>query len=77
MSTLAIKFRRMRVVWADGAYAGALPAWVRGLRTWGKVRLKIVRKTKWQQGVAVLPRRWIVERTFDWFGRYCSRAFRT
>ena len=37
---------------------------------WGKVRLEIVRKAKGQQGFAVLPWRWIVERTFAWCGRY-------
>jgi transposase len=37
LSVLATQFRRLRVIWADGAYAGALPSWVRGLRKWGKV----------------------------------------
>ena len=32
LSILATKFRRLRVIWADGAYAGTLPSWVRGLR---------------------------------------------
>ncbi len=62
LSILATKFRRLHVIWADGAYAGALPGWVRGLRKRGKVRLEIVRKAKGQQGFAVLPWRWIVER---------------
>ena len=70
LSTLVTKFRRLRVIWADGAYAGTLPSWVRGLRKWGKVRLEIVRKVKGQRGFAVVPWRWIVERTFAWLGRY-------
>jgi putative transposase len=70
LSILASKFRRLRVIWADGAYAGTLPSWVRGLRKWGKVRLEIVRKAKGQRGFAVVPWRWIVERTFAWLGRY-------
>ena len=49
-STLATKFRRLRVIWADGAYAGTLPSWVRGLRKWRKVRLEIVRKVKGSGG---------------------------
>ena len=53
LSVLATQFRRLRVIWADGAYAGALPSWVRGLRKWGKVRLEIVRKAKGRQGFAV------------------------
>ena len=44
--------------------------WVRGLRKWGKVRLDIVRKAKGHRGFAVVPWRWIVERTFAWLGRY-------
>lgn len=72
LSVLETKFRRLRVIWADGAYSGTLPIWVRGLRQWGKVRLEIVRKAKGQQGFAVVPWRWIVERTFAWLGR-CRR----
>jgi putative transposase len=60
LSVLGSQSRRLRVIWADGAYAGGLPSWVRGLRKWSKVRL----------GFAVLPWRWIVERTFAWLGRY-------
>jgi transposase len=70
LSVLATQFRRLRVIWADGAYAGALPSWVRGLRKWGEVRLEIVRKAKGRLGFAVVPWRWIVERTFAWLGRY-------
>ena len=70
LGTLAAQFRRLRVVWADGAYAGRLEHWVRRLRPWGKVRLEIVRKPKGQRGFAVLPWRWIVERTFAWLGRW-------
>ena len=70
LSVLATQFRRLRVIWADGAYAGALPSWVRGLRKWGKVRVEIVRKAKGRRGFAVVPWRWIVEWTFAWLGRY-------
>jgi hypothetical protein len=47
LSMLATRFRRLRVVWADRAYAGSgLQHWVRRLRPWGKVRLEIVRKPR-------------------------------
>jgi len=36
LPALRTRFRRLRVIWADGAYAGDLQAWVRGLRKWGK-----------------------------------------
>jgi putative transposase len=70
LSALTTQFRRLRVIWADGAYAGTLEPWVRGLRKWGKLRLEIVRKPKGQRGFAVAPWRWIVERTFAWLGRH-------
>jgi len=70
LRVLTTQFRRLRVSWADGAYAGALQPWVRGLRKWGKLRLEIVRKPKGQPGFAVVPWRWIVERTFAWLGRH-------
>jgi putative transposase len=70
LSVLASQFRRLPVIGADGACPGALPSWVRGLRKWGKVRLEIVRKAKGRRRFAVVPWRWIVERTFAWLGRY-------
>jgi putative transposase len=61
---------RLRVIWADQAYAGELIAWVWGLRPRRHVRLKIVKRPEGIQGFLLLPKRWIVERTFAWLGRY-------
>jgi putative transposase len=69
LAPLAQQFRRLRRIWADGAYAGELASWTRGLRKWGKVQLEIVRKPKGQKGFVVLPWRWRVERTFAWLCR--------
>ncbi len=68
---LAWRFRqRLRVVFADGAYAG-LEDWCwLVLRAWRRVRLVIVGRPEGQQGFHVLPKRWIVERTFGWLGRW-------
>jgi putative transposase len=60
-------FPQLAVIWPDGGYAGALVAWV--ATTLGCV-LRIVRRNPDQQGFAVLPKRWVVERTFGWFNRY-------
>lgn len=60
-------FPRLEVVWADGGYRGQLVPWV--LEN-GKCRLEIVEKPQGQRGFNVLPRRWVVERTFAWLGRY-------
>ena len=69
LAPLATQFRRLRLIWADGAYAGELEPWTRDLRKWGKVQLEVVRKPKGQKGFSVLPWRWRVERTFAWLCR--------
>jgi len=63
-------FRRLRLIWADGGYAGALLTWVQNLRIWGKLRVEIVKRTDDLRGFKLLPHRWVVERTFGWLGRY-------
>jgi putative transposase len=57
---------RLAVIWADGAYA-ALVDWV-GQR-FGWVLTTILRPLG-AKGYVHLPKRWIVERTFGWLGRY-------
>lgn len=59
-------FSRLRVVWADGGYAGTLVEWLWQLRCHRKICLEIVKRNEKQVGFAVLPKRWIVERTFGW-----------
>lgn len=71
LSPLAKSFHRLRLVWADGGYFGSLSDWLWQLRQQRKVRLELVQRGE-QQGFAVLPKRWIVERTFAWLGR-CRR----
>ena len=65
-------FGRLRLIRADGAYAGELVEWVRAPRRRGKLRLEIIKRSDRVKGVVVLPRRWVVERTFAWLGR-CRR----
>jgi putative transposase len=64
-------FGRLQIIWADGGYLGALVQWVKALRPWGKLHLEIVRRSDQARGFKVLPKRWIVERTFGWL--YKSR----
>jgi putative transposase len=63
------RFSRLRLIWADGGYAGRLVDWVRGLRARSKLKLEIVKRSDDAKGFVVLPRRWVVERTFGWLGR--------
>lgn len=57
---------RLKLIWADGAYEHIVPE-VRKQLGW---RLAIVRRPANAKGVTVLPRRWVVERSFGWLGRY-------
>ena len=68
---LVTMYGRLQIIWADGGYLGALVEWVKQLRPFGKLRLEIVRRCDQTKGFKVLPKRWIVERTFGWF--YKSR----
>ena len=61
------KISRMRLIWADGGYAGKLIDWVKEKCGW---ILEIVKRSDDINGFQVLPRRWVVERTFGWLGRY-------
>jgi transposase len=60
-------YGRLAKIWADGGYAGALVDWVQGLPHCRPVQLEIVRRDDTQAGFTVLPKRWLVERTFAWF----------
>ncbi len=57
---------RLKLIWADGGYEN-LVAFVRQHFGW---QLEIVRRPVGSKGFMVLPRRWVVERTFGWLGRY-------
>jgi putative transposase len=60
-------YPRLRLVWADGGYAGALVEWVKRVCGWV---LQTVLRPADVKGFVVLPRRWVVERTFAWLGNY-------
>lgn len=55
----------LQLLWADQAYRGPLVDWVKTLFS---CQLEIVYRTT--QAFEVLPRRWVVERTFAWLSRY-------
>lgn len=65
---LKATMRRLKVVFADSAYGrNGLPEWVHS--TFGWV-LQTVLRPVGIKGFVVLPKRWIVERTFSWINRY-------
>jgi transposase len=71
---LAASCRRIRLIWADGGYAGKLLPWA---QTNFKITLQIVKRSDDVTGFQVLPRRWVVERTLAWITRHrrCVRDY--
>jgi len=67
LKRLVGKVPALRVIFADEGYAGVPFSLV--ARCFGWV-WQLVHKAEGQRGFAVLPKRWIVERTFAWFGGY-------
>src|SRR5262245_46207017 len=64
------RFPGLKQVWADSAYGRkGLPGVVRLLF---RLTLAVVKRPLGALGFVVLPRRWVVERTFGWLGR-CRR----
>ena len=66
LQKLTGRFPRLQLIWADGGYAGQLIGWVHELGGW---LLEIVKRPD-ESKFVVLPRRWVVERTFAWLGRH-------
>jgi transposase len=72
-------FPRLRHLWLDAGYAGALATWIEQHLGWTVEIVKRSRRWVWVRadeeppplptGFEVLPRRWVVERTFGWLGR--------
>jgi putative transposase len=58
---------RLALIWADGGYAGKLIEWVKEFGCW---TLEIVKRCDDVTGFKILPRRWVVERTFGWLNKY-------
>ena len=63
----------LQLVWGDGRYQGPLVA--RAAQALG-LRVEVVSKPPGTKGFTVLPRRWVVERTFAWLGKYWRVAGR-
>ena len=58
---------RLTKIWVDGGYRGKLINWAKAWTGWV---LEVVLRPADQVGFKILPRRWVVERTFGWLGRY-------
>ena len=56
---------RIRLIWADAGYTGKLIAWAAAM----KMIMQIVAKRD-PHAFEILPRRWVVERTFAWISKH-------
>lgn len=63
----AKQFPRLSKIWADSGYIGPFGDWVK--KQFG-IDLEIIKRTDDLKGFQIVPRRWVVERTFGWFGRF-------
>lgn len=74
LTMLASTCRRVRMIWADGGYAGKLLDWARATI---KTTVTIVKRSDDATGFVVLSRRWVVERTLGWITRHrrCVRDY--
>ena len=59
---------RLQLMWADGGYRGQpIIDWVQERFGWS---WQVVKRNENVKGFEVLPRRWVVERTFGWLNNY-------
>ncbi len=80
MGDLAQTFPRLRHLWVDSAYQGSFKDWVEQTLGWTVEVVKRPSRWVWvptdqeppevPRGFQVLRRRWVIERTFGWLGRW-------
>ena len=70
LKAVGTRYPMLRHIFADGGYAG--PKLRDALKAIGRWTVQIVKRSDTAEGFEVLPRRWVVERTFAWLGR-CRR----
>ncbi|MEU7632113.1 IS5 family transposase [Nocardia sp. NPDC049220] len=73
---LRARFSTVSHLWVDGGYAGRLVLWAHKVLS---LTLEVVKRTDKTSGFLVLPRRWVVERTFGWITKHrrCVRDYET
>jgi putative transposase len=69
LTTLGDRCPRLERVWVEGGFQGQ--AFAERIFAQTGIRLEVVKRSDDSHGFVLLPKRWIVERTFAWFYNYC------
>ena len=67
LAEVKIRAPGLQLVWGDGRYQGPLVAQAAAA---AGLRVEVVSKPPGTKGFLVLPRRWVIECTFAWLGKY-------
>lgn len=67
LAALRAVFSTITLVWADGGYSGRLVTWAKTVLA---LTVSITKRNDDTKGFAVIPRRWVVERTFGWLTKH-------
>ena len=62
---------RLAVVWMDGGFENRIEDWV---AKHCRFRVEIVKRSEGAKGWELLPKRWVVERTYGWLNRWRGLA---
>jgi putative transposase len=68
LSSLGERFPRLELVWVDGGFSGE--DFIKRIHEEYGITLEVVKRPEGSKGFVLLPRRWVVERTFAWLGNY-------
>ena len=69
----AEQLSRLELLWADGKYRNhSLDTYLAATKA--RYRIEVVERPAGSEGFVKLPRRWVVERTFAWLGRYRRKS---
>ncbi len=67
LRSFGIHRKKLRKIWVDGGYRGAILEWVKSRFRYS---LEVVLRSDEMKGFVLLPKRWVVERTFAWLNNH-------